>query len=261
MGTRRMSIVKSMQRAAGWAYGRCGFGRAGTGMRVLIYHAVGSPVEGDVQGLYSMGPGRFEEHVRYLGRHCCRQPCPLSSWESKRPSTGVAVTFDDGYVDVLTVAAPLLISSGVPFSVFIWTKAVSERRRGFLAPEQLRELQRLPGVTIGSHTVNHSRLTACDASTVDNELRASKAYLEDLLGTEVDSVSYPHGAVNRRVRDAAEEAGYRVGATSRFGLNEAGADPLLLYRTDMWACDDVRVLEQKVQGDWDWMRWFHRMAD
>ena len=92
-------------------------------------------------------------------------------------------------------------------------------------------------------------------SQLKEELIASKNYLEDLIGSEVNMLSYPHGAVNNRVRDFVEMAGYQIGATSRFDLNEFGRDPLLLCRTDIWAQDNLSIFEQKLQGNWDWNRW------
>lgn len=249
-----------MRHTATWAYGHCRLGAPPrTGARVLTYHAVGSPVDGDVRGLYSLSSARFEHHMRYLAEHYAEQLCPLACSTLNGTAPSIALTIDDGYVDTLTVAAPLLARLGIPFTVFLWTGAISGCRAGFLAPEQVRELHALPDVRIGSHTVNHSRLTQCDGAALKSELADSKAYLEDLLGAEIDSISYPHGAVNRRVRDAAQEAGYTIGATSRFDVNEHGCDPLLVCRTDVWAIDDVTVFRQKLRGDWDWMRW--RRAD
>ena len=224
-----------------------------------MYHAVGTAIRNDVRGLYNMSASRFEQHARLLVHGFGNRLVPLAPPALEGDSLRIAVTFDDGYRDNLTAAAPLLVELGVPFTVFVCTGAVADRRAGFLRPQDLRELAAFPGVVIGSHTVRHPRLTECDDRRLHAELADSKAYLEDLLGQSVDSVSYPHGAVDQRVRSAVQEAGYKLGASSRFDINLARRDPLLLCRTDIWARDDARVLEQKVRGDWDWMRW--RAAD
>ena len=90
---------------------------------------------------------------------------------------------------------------------------------------------------------------------MNEELVGSRSYLEDLIGAKVNLLSYPHGAVNGRVRNMAENAGYQIGATSRFDINEYNRDPLLLCRTDIWAQDNLSTFRQKLQGDWDWNRW------
>jgi peptidoglycan/xylan/chitin deacetylase (PgdA/CDA1 family) len=256
----RPALRLRVLRAATWVYKHFRTDGAGrSGLRILMYHAVGTPIVGDVRFLYNMPPARFETHMRHLAERCAGQIVPLSPSALDGHSFKIALTFDDGYRDNLSVAAPLLVDLGIPFTVFMSTGPVARREPGFLGPEAVRELARVPGATIGAHSVSHPRLTACDDRRLREELVGSKAYLEDLIGAEVDSVSYPHGAVDRRVRDAAEAAGYRIGASSRFDINRAGRDPLLLCRTDIWAEDDRPTFEEKLRGDWDWNRW--RSAD
>jgi peptidoglycan/xylan/chitin deacetylase (PgdA/CDA1 family) len=103
--------------------------------------------------------------------------------------------------------------------------------------------------------VSHARLVECPDATLRNELADSRSYLEDLLQRPVTTLSYPHGAADRRVRDAAEAAGYELAACSRFGTNRGDRDPLLLLRTDIWSVDGLDVFRSKVAGNWDWMGW------
>jgi len=222
-----------------------------------MYHAIGTPLDGDAHCLYNMAFAVFRKQMQCLAAQYADSIVSLGIPPFRGDSMRIALTFDDGYRDNLTVAAPLLVELGIPFMVFVTTGAVAERKAGFLSPEEVRELAGLPGATIGSHTVSHPRLTDCDERGLKGELNSSKAFLEDLLGKEIDSISYPHGAVNRRVRDMAESAGYRIGATSRFDINKPLRDPLLLCRTDIWAGDDASIFEQKLRGDCDWYRWRH----
>ena len=245
-------------RAATWAYSRFRLGDSPRqGLRILMYHAIGTPIESDDGDLYSMTCDRFEKHMRYLVEHHRDRLVPLGQSALTGNSFRVALTFDDGYRDNLSVAAPLLVELGIPFTIFVCTGAVAERRAGFLRPEDVRELAGLRGATIGSHSISHPRLAECDDRRLKEELAGSKVYLEDLLGKQVVSISYPDGSVDRRVRDMAEHAGYGIGATSRFDINRPERDSLLLCRSDIWADDDNLILDQKLRGDWDWMRW-HR---
>jgi len=250
------SLRSRVLRTVTWTYSRFRLGaNPHPGLRILMYHAISTPVEGDIRCLYNMSSARFKKHIHYLAKHYKDHLVPLDLTALKCDSSKIALTFDDGYQDNLSIAAPLLVELGIPFTVFVCTGAVAERKAGFLRPEDVREIASLPGARVGSHTVSHLRLTECDDRRLSEELVGSKAYLEDLLGNEVDLLSYPHGAVNSRVRDMAERAGYRIGASSRFDINQPGRDPLLLCRTDIWAGDDVPIFEQKLRGDWDWFRW------
>jgi peptidoglycan/xylan/chitin deacetylase (PgdA/CDA1 family) len=170
----------------------------------------------------------------------------------------IAITFDDGYLDNLEVAAPILMEFGLPFTVFVTSEFVRKGRAGFLSPSALRELTGLPGAQIGAHGANHVPLSQCDDLTLRNELVGSRHYLEDILGSEVRALAYPYGAANRRVRDYALDAGYRLAACSLAGVNQSGRDPMLLSRTEILTFDNLRIFSQKLHGDWDWYRWRSR---
>lgn len=253
-----IALRPKAHRALTWVYGRLRPGRSPRqGLRILMYHSVGTPIEGDARGLYCLTPAMFEKHMCHLAERYAERFVFLDSPALEGDSLRIAVTFDDGYQDNLTVAAPLLARWGIPFTVFVCTGAVAERKAGFLDPGQVRELAGLPGAEIGSHTITHPHLTELDDRALNEELSGSKAYLEDLLGRQIDVLSYPNGAVDRRVRNAAEHAGYRIAATSRFDVNPPGRDPLLLCRSEIWAEDDIVAFDKKIQGDWDWNRWRH----
>ncbi|WP_189446787.1 polysaccharide deacetylase family protein [Candidatus Methylopumilus universalis] len=225
------------------------------GLRVLMYHAVGTPALGDELGLFSISPNLFKQHMTLLAGSQNVRVVRFEQASLDDLGCRVAITFDDGYLDNLDVAAPILSEIGIPFTVFVTSDFVRNRKAGFLSPEALRELGTFPGAQIGSHGASHVALTKCDESALNNELISSRHYLEDILGVEVRKLAYPFGAVDRHVRDAAFMAGYTLGACSFSGVNSLGRDPLLLRRTEISALDSGRVFRQKMHGDWDWYRW------
>lgn len=84
---------------------------------VLMYHRVAA-LESDVYGL-SVDPARFEQHVEHLSRLRCT--VPLTDLLQPSRATRIAITFDDGYEDNATIAAPLLAAAGLPATYFITT--------------------------------------------------------------------------------------------------------------------------------------------
>lgn len=223
------------------------------GLRILMYHAIGTPIPEDRLGLYTLTPSRFLEQMRALAANAA---IPVRSFADAAGVTqGVAITFDDGYRDGLSEAAPLLVELGLPFSVFVTTAYIRSGDRLYLSPHELCELAQCPGATIGSHGVTHVKLSECSETELHRELVDSRNYLEDLLQKPVTTLSYPHGAVDLRVRSAAEQAGYVLAACSRFGTNLDERDPLMLRRTDIWSDDDGEVFRSKILGNWDWMGW------
>ena len=224
------------------------------GLRILMYHSVGQRALGDTQGIFSVSQQRFRDHARLLaGMEHCRM-VPLQPLDLPEQALQVAVTFDDGYRDNLRTAAPILLEHGIPFTVFVSSDFIKNRTDGFMTPEELKEIARLPGVSIGAHGKSHRPLTACSNIELESELSGSKHYLEDLMGQPVTAVAYPYGAVDMRVRDEAARSGYDLGVCTRFDINMPGRDPLLLCRCNIERDDTARVLRQKLAGNWDWYR-------
>lgn len=238
------------------ACGRC-CSAPRAGLRILLYHAIGSPALGDSRGLFSLHPDRFEQQMDELSERHAGRVVGLDPDLRIASEPQIAITFDDGYADNLAVAAPILAARGLPFTVFVTADFVRKSRPGFLTPSGLRELAALPKVRIGAHGATHVALSACDDMQLREELHSSKQYLEEMIGREVCTMAYPYGAADRRVRDAVVAAGYRLAASSYAQVNDARRDRLMLGRTEVLGGDSLRVFRQKLHGDWDWR---HRLT-
>lgn len=225
------------------------------GLRVLMYHAIGTPALDDRLGLYSLSVERFRRQMTLLSMWHHGKVVDLTKSELANKGCRVAITFDDGYLDNLEVAAPILTDLGLPFTVFVTSDFVRTSKSGFLTPATLRTLAELPGVRIGAHGATHIALSGCDDQTLKTELRVSREYLEDIVGYQINTLAYPFGAADQRVKNAALEVGYDLGACSMAGINRSEREPLLLARTDVVSYDDTRTFLQKLHGDWDWYRW------
>lgn len=92
---------------------------------------------------------------------------------------------------------------------------------------------------IGSHTHTHLPLGILDEQTVIYELETAKKYLEYLGGESINCVAYPYGtkeAATEEVGELAKQVGYKIGFTTKPGLNNESDNPLLLNRFD---CNDL----------------------
>lgn len=224
------------------------------GLRILLYHAIGTQVKDDRKNNFCLSSQLFEGHMAELSCRVTSVTIPLSDVPSMKQMDGVAVTFDDGYKDNLSVAAPILEKYKIPFTLFATTSYIRRGSYPFMSETELRTLSENPLVTIGSHGVSHTSFTDCDDRQLRSELESSKHYLEDLTGKEISMISYPHGRVNKRVKDYVEKAGYKLGASSCFDINSNGQDLLLLCRSTILSSDSIRIFRQKLHGDYDWYR-------
>jgi peptidoglycan/xylan/chitin deacetylase (PgdA/CDA1 family) len=91
---------------------------------ILMYHRVAAPAH-DPYGL-AVHPDRFAAHVEHLRR--LGSTVPVEDVVGRGSRRRVAVTFDDGYVDNATVAAPMLADAGLPATWFITSGALGSRR-------------------------------------------------------------------------------------------------------------------------------------
>jgi peptidoglycan/xylan/chitin deacetylase (PgdA/CDA1 family) len=224
----------------------------------LLYHGIGSTVPHDAYGM-SVPEHVFCDQIRWLreesGHAIVRLDEGYADFQRGGSNgTAVAVTFDDGLRDVLTTAAPILARYDIPFTAFVVGGYVDEPPEPVLYLDRaaVRELASMPGATIGVHGFTHRPLSRLSSDDVDDELKRCRDVLRDCVGTSPFALSYPHGAVNRRVAARASAAGFAVGATSLTGVNRTGVDPLRLRRTEIVAADGLAEFHGKVRGDYDW---------
>jgi peptidoglycan/xylan/chitin deacetylase (PgdA/CDA1 family) len=92
---------------------------------VLLYHRID-----DHQDIHELGvpAALFAEQLDWLTSHCTVLPLDdlLTRPAENLPHRPVALTFDDGYVDNLEVAAPLLLEKKVPASFFLTSRWLDE---------------------------------------------------------------------------------------------------------------------------------------
>jgi peptidoglycan/xylan/chitin deacetylase (PgdA/CDA1 family) len=225
--------------------------------RILMYHSLCASIDMNKNryGIYQMGESSFKEQMSFLVKSKNNYFSSLYEW-NKNPKN-LIITFDDGYLDTLLIAAPILMEHKIPFSVFISPGLIESNNKKYMCKQDLIELSKMDGCIIGSHGYSHFQLTKCNDKLLKSELINSKHWLEDTLSIPVDTMSYPHGMVDQRVRDFVCEADYKIAVSSRPGGNSKNKDSLCLNRTDIWSIDNLKTFNQKVNGYWDWMEWIN----
>ena len=104
--------------------------------------------------------------------------------------------------------------------------------------DELRQMAE-NGIEIGSHTISHSALDAADPEEIAREVCVSKDEIEQRFGKPVRFFAYPYGRLNEAVRDAVAEAGYKAACSTRSGFNNAGTDPFILRRLEVYGTDSL----------------------
>jgi len=221
---------------------------------MLMYHSV-SPRRGTPYWPWSISLRRFCSHLDFLAAEGWATPTMAQLVDSpqKWPRRSVVITFDDGYVDNLS-AWEELQKRGMKATWFIVTGSIG---RAPAWPSDGRPIGRLLDISelramwstemeIGSHTVNHVRLTQLDDNQLRSELVESKTVLEEALGAEISSFAYPYGAWDSRCTNAVRAAGYRAACTTRSGWALRDKDPLAVRRITVYGKDSTSTLARKL---------------
>ncbi|MDO6571307.1 polysaccharide deacetylase family protein [Gilvimarinus sp. 2_MG-2023] len=157
------------------------------------------------------------EHLRAEGIKVVALESLLNERDRKsadpRAKPQVAITFDDGYLDIYTEAMPLLTQYDYPFTVFINTASVGAP--GYMSWPQLGELKQA-GASIANHTVSHPymvRQRPDENKTqwrerIGREIEQAQTEIRDKLGQAPALLAYPYGEFNREVMAVVKELGY-----------------------------------------------------
>jgi peptidoglycan/xylan/chitin deacetylase (PgdA/CDA1 family) len=200
-----------------------------SGMPWLMYHKLG-PRPGGVRlkGLY-ISKALFERQLAELRRAgFTTPPCGAPPPGEGNPERRLALTFDDGFANVLEHGVRPLARHGFRAVEFLvaervggwndWEVAEGEARQPLMNEGQVREWL-AAGHEIGSHTLTHPFLTRLSRERAREEIAASKRKLEDRFGVPVRHFCYPYGDWNPAVRDQVAAAGYETACTTEFGVN------------------------------------------
>lgn len=231
------------------------------GLRILMYHRVAR------LGAYdqlTVTPERFAQQMEELARHdvvSLRDGLQaLAAGSLRKPL--FAVTFDDGYLDNLTEALPILQRWRIPATIFVTTQfcdqALSHPRYGDPGARRLhfdwdeaRTLAQAPGITLGSHTLTHPYLPTLRDELAQQEIAESRAVIAAQLGQDVDYFCYPSGDLSPRELLLVRKAGYAAAVSVAPGVNHPGTDRMQLRRTEITDRDDLAQFRLKLAGAFD----------
>ena len=221
---------------------------------VMLFHSIEDKSKYK-EDLYHMNLEKFKDIIISLNNNY-----EFENFDNCFKRNGkLIITFDDGYLNNLTTVSPFLDSYVIPMHIFVATDLIESKSNIYLGKSELKELSNLKHVSIGSHGKSHSKLTNLSISNLKNELEYSKNFLEDLTGTSINSISYPHGSYNRNVIKEVEFYKYEKGASSIFGSIKYNTNKFLIPRIDIWSNDTIKTVKQKINGYWNWLNLINKI--
>lgn len=150
----------------------------------------------------------------------------------------VGLTFDDGYLNNLEHALPVLLQHGFSATCYgvsdmmggtnSWDKHITSEKP-LMSTEDWKRWH-AAGMDIGSHTRTHAKLTEIDTESARHQIAGSKQALEQSIGCEVRHFCYPYGWFRPEHQQMAQQAGYISATTTQRGRVHPGDDPYTLRR-------------------------------
>jgi peptidoglycan/xylan/chitin deacetylase (PgdA/CDA1 family) len=231
-------------------------GQSQTTVPILCYHAVAASASGP-DGRFAIAPELLRQHLDLLVERgysgiSVRDLALARTGLGSLPERPVAVTFDDGFADVLHAASPLLLERGFTATAFVTTDGISDRAgkdaNRKLTWQEVVELDRC-GIEVAAHGHRHLEMDCAPWSAVEQELVLPKELLGDRLGHSIATFAYPYGYSTPQVRERLAEAGYLGACGVKHALSTANDDLLDMARLRLLGTTSAAKLGRWLDGD------------
>ena len=181
---------------------------------ILLYHHVSSSTPAST----SISPEAFKSHMEYLDAHhtvvSLQDVVSAIQHNTTLPENAVAITFDDGYANILDNAHPILADLGFPYTVFINPDEIG------VGPKQLTWEQVIAmhndGVVFANHTLDHLHMLNGEQAMGEHawlekvwqNVESAEKKIEDKLDISLKYLAYPFGEYNTALANKLKSEGY-----------------------------------------------------
>ena len=177
---------------------------------ILVYHHVSEHTPPST----TISPEKFKEHLLFLKAN--HSVVPLTEMIEKLksgqplPDMAVAITFDDGFANILKNAHPLLLEFGFPYTIFVNPDTVGSGKAHISWPELKTMSQQ--GALIANHYLDHRHMLQGSEKAdwlkiTRQNILAAEAAIEEKIGFSPGYLAYPFGEYNAELADLVNEMG------------------------------------------------------
>ncbi len=169
------------------------------GLPVLLYHKVSEQVNDTI----TIAPKTFERQLQYLCQKNYHSISLTQLFDSVKngvslPSKPVMITFDDGYVNNLTLAYPLLKKYGHKAVFFIPSAGIGKTNWWDIVKEPLMSAEQLKSldngiVELGLHSYDHKHYGTITAEQLDTDIAQCIETLKTQDIPFLPALAYPYG--------------------------------------------------------------------
>lgn len=226
---------------------------------ILTYHQIATaPAKGQPFRSLYVAPTAFARQMAWLkalGYTGLSMSALLPFLRGEKTGKVVGITFDDGYLNNLTNALPVLARHGFSSTCYVVTGLLGQTNRwdeniGIAQTPLMNEfhLQQwvAGGQELGSHTHQHIHLTETSDDLAIADIHTGKAQLEAVTGQAAQHFCYPYGHFENRHVAMAQSAGFVTATTTQRSRCLPGTDVLQLPRVPVVRSTSLPVLWLKI---------------
>lgn len=226
---------------------------------ILVYHQIAeAPKKGaPFRGLY-VSPAAFARQMallKILGYQGLSMSDLQPYLRGEKTGKVVGITFDDGYLNNLTNALPVLQKHGFSSTCYVvdgllgqtnvWDAGIGIAQTPLMTAEQLLQWQTC-GQEVGAHTKEHVDLLAISELAAWKQIANSKPALQNLLNQPVNHFCYPFGKFDKRHEVMAKQAHYETATTTVRGRVAKATNMLTLPRVPVLRSTSLPVFWLKI---------------
>ena len=226
---------------------------------ILTYHQVDTPPERGVpyRGLV-VSPAAFARQMallKMLGYRGLSMTALEPYLRGDKQGRVVGITLDDGYVNNLKHALPVLQRHGFSSTCYVvsgqmggsnvWDHGKGIPARPLMNAAQLKAWV-AGGQEVGAHTRTHVDLAQTGDVAAFSEIAGCKRELEHRVEVEVRHFCYPYGSHEAKHAAMAKAVGYRTATTTRRSRTRVGDDLFELPRVPVLRSTSLPVLWLKL---------------
>lgn len=226
---------------------------------ILVYHQIDeAPEKGrPFRSLY-VAPRSFARQMDWLkalGYTGLSMSALMPYLRGEKTGKVVGITFDDGYLNNLTNALPVLsrhgfsstcyVVSGLLGQTNVWDEQIGIAQTPLMDEAQLRQWL-AGGQELASHTHRHINLMASEDDDSVADIQAGKAALEAITGRAADHFCYPYGHFEARHVGMAVDAGFVTATTTQRSRCQIGTDLMQLPRVPVVRSTSLPVFWLKI---------------
>lgn len=230
-------------------------------INVLLYHQIGKLPSDETNLNCFCETTEFYKQMEFLSKSnefeviSLASAIDLISTSKFIDRNYVVLTFDDGCESFYDIAYPLIKSFGFSATVYpiigflgqnptINSKIYHHLK--LMSKKMIKELSE-NGINFGAHTLNHFKLTEVSDSEAEYQIINSKIQLEDILGKQIQSFSYPHGKYNERIIEIVKYVGFKNAVSCNSASLTINSSLFEIPRKYITFYDDLDCFIQKIR--------------